>query len=188
MSMHTGRLVLTLSDPHLVPDAESLRARLTEQGFIGAPLRDETTAFLAGDRFLALMTFAGCSVQIELTPPAHGGPFCHVRFAGPFARPRLLHGRNTRPPRCRACRAPLKDWLDFLSPTGEAAPPRLPCPACGEEHPPWEWDWKEGAGYGRFFIQVEEVFPGEAVPAPELLRILQKAEGGNWRYFYTQDP
>jgi hypothetical protein len=68
-----------------------------------------------------------------------------------------------------------------------AADGALDCPACGHSAPPWSWDWKESAGFGRIFLTVEEVFPGEAVPAPALLDLLTRITGCAWRHFYIQD-
>jgi hypothetical protein len=188
MPVHTGRLLLTPEYPHRVPDVPRLRAALSNAGLLGAPLAGPDDTFLVGDRFLTLVTFAGCSVQVELTPPAEGdGPFCHLRLVGPFASPTLLQGRNTRPPRCRACRAPLKDWRERLSAVGQHPDTALACPACGAARPPWDWDWKGNAGFGRFFISVEEVFPGEATPAPALIELLTQETGAAWRHLYVQD-
>ena len=188
MPIHTGRLVLAPRDALEAPNGVLLRAGLADAGFIGMALADNDAAYVVGERFLQLITFAGCSVQLELAPTTCGDPFCHIRFAGPFDQPRLLRGRNTRPPRCAICRAPLKDWMQRLQAHNGAHSPRLRCDACGAGHPPWEWDWKENAGYGRLFVQVEEIFPGEATPTPELISILRKITDTGWRHFYVQDP
>jgi hypothetical protein len=63
----------------------------------------------------------------------------------------------------------------------------ITCPTCGETSPPWAYDWKQKAGFGRLLIRIEEVFPGEAVPTPELMDLLQSSAGCSWRYFYLQD-
>jgi hypothetical protein len=46
--------------------------------------------------------------------------------------------------------------------------------------------WRKNAGFGRVFVTVEDVFPGEAVPVPTLLEGLRAASGVDWRYFYLQ--
>lgn len=188
MPAHTGRLLLTPQDPHEVPDVSRLSAALRAAGFLGARLPGRDGAFLVGEQFLNLLSFAGCSVQLELAPNAgNESPFCHVRLTGPFEHPRLMQGRNTRPPRCPSCRAALQDWGESVEMTARAQAGALTCPACGHRDPPWDWDWKGNAGFGRFFIEVEEVFPGEATPAPTLMEILTRATASPWRYFYVQD-
>jgi hypothetical protein len=37
------------------------------------------------------------------------------------------------------------------------------------------------------FVQVEEVFPGEAVPTSALFEQLIRVSGIGWRHFYIQD-
>ncbi len=51
----------------------------------------------------------------------------------------------------------------------------------------WSWDWKQQGGFARLVIQVEEIFPGEAVPTDALLALLEHESGCAWRYFYVQD-
>ncbi len=186
MSAHTGRLLLRTQDPFLLPEQALLTARLSEAGLLGTPLEGGNHAFAVGERFLQLVTFAGCSVRIELSPVGDA-PFCHIRFTGPFQWPVFLSGRNTRPPRCRNCRSPLRNWKETAPAWDKAAPTSVTCPSCGEASPPWDYDWKEKAGFGRLFIQIEEIFPGEATPTPELMALLSGSSGCEWRHFYIQD-
>jgi hypothetical protein len=186
MSAHTGRLLLSPEDPFLVPDRTLLAAILTEAGFLGEPVSGQIDAFLIGERFLQLLTFAGCSVKVAHADDGNT-PFCHIRLAGPFEQPRFQCGRNTRPPRCPSCRSPLGDWKKRLTNGKEADPAAISCPTCGEASSPWAYDWKQKAGFGRLFIRIEEVFPGEAVPTPELMSLLQNVVDCSWLYFYAQD-
>jgi hypothetical protein len=186
MSAHIGRLLLSPYDPFLAPDRTHLTTTLADAGFLGVPLSGRASAFLVGECFFQLVTFAGCSVRLELTPDG-GTPFCHIRLSGPFERPKFVSGSNTRPPRCRNCRSPLKNWQKMLSSGNELGSAPIPCPGCGRASPTWTYDCKENAGFARLFIQVEEVFPGEAAPTPGLLGLLEDSTGGKWRHFYIQD-
>lgn len=168
--------------------------------------------FLVGERFFNLLAFAGCAVNLRLTPTFTGEPFTHVHLVGPLASPILLLGGNTRPPRCPTCRAANKAITQFPDqysdlnkdtqrdlerPWGRSRqlgqdltlePGReIPCPACGSRHPLWAWDWKGSAGCGRSFVWVEEVFPGEAEPTPTFQAALTSLTASPWRHFYTQD-
>ena len=148
--------------------------------------------FLVGEHFFDLLAFAGCAVNLRLSPTSTGEPFTHVHLVGPLTSPLLLHGGNTRPPRCPTCRAPNKALNLFpdqnpdqdltLDPGRE-----IPCPACGSRHPLWAWDWKGSAGCGRSFVWVEEVFPGEAEPTPTFQAALTSLTASPWRHFYIQD-
>jgi hypothetical protein len=181
-------MLLTPTDPFRRVDMTALRQAMRQGGLIGDDLPGVEGGFLVGERFLELITFAGCSVRLELAPPDAGsGPFCHVRFLGPFDPPVLMQGRNTRPPRCPACRAPARDWHEVLVESPKRAAPLLHCPACGARQPPWLWDWKGTAGYGSCFVAIEEVFPGEATPTPGLYATLKGVTASPWRHFCVQD-
>ena len=252
---HTGRLLLTPADPWLAVDPQVLRANLEDLGFIGQPLPADAVpggaltlppapsrGFLIGERFFNLLTFAGCAVNLRLTPGAKGEPFTHVHLVGPLASPLLLRGGNTRPPRCPSCRAPnpaLSAFADqcpdprpvlvtdgaqdsdrerdlererqrgmnpqYFSLSGTDGAPdsyqdldvdpyvdvdpgrEIPCPTCGARHPLWTWDWKGKAGFGRSFVWVEEVFPGEAEPTPKFQAALTSLTASPWRHCGVQD-
>jgi hypothetical protein len=187
MLNHTGRLVLVPRDPNCALDRTALIHSLAAAGFLGPALTPDGDTFSVGDAFLHLVTFAGCAVHVEVTPGADPDrTFCHVRVAGPYPEPLLLVGRNTRPPRCPACRAPLRDWRNALGQMGTAAQ-ALSCPACQTPSPACAWDWKETGGCVRVSLWVEEVFPGEAAPTDALMRLLAEAAGTPWRHFYIQD-
>lgn len=191
-TLHTGRLILTPVDPHRVPDVDVLIEGLITSDFLGHPIAPEQLptapderAFSTGIGFLSLLTFAGCAVQLEESPT--GKRFSHIRLPAVSDHPRLQIGRNTRAPRCAGCRAPLADWRERIAQWATHPHAGVRCPACGETRPPWSWDWKQHGGFGRVFIQIEEVFPGEAVPTPLFFEQLIRVSGIGWRHFYIQD-
>ncbi|NCA68749.1 MAG: hypothetical protein EOM91_01375 [Sphingobacteriia bacterium] len=185
-AVHTGRLLLTPSDPWHCPDRAPLIAALAAGGFIGDPLSGPEAAFRVGPAFLELLAFTGCAVSIA-TEPSPGAPFCHVRIPPAARVPCLHHGRNTRAPRCGACRGRLSDWRAWIG-EGVLDPTAiLRCPSCGARQPLTQWDWKQQGGFARRLIQIEEIFPGEAVPTPALLALLTATHDCEWRYFYLQD-
>jgi len=186
-TMSTGTLVFnTLAEIDL-PAQSDLESRLRDAGFLGEPYREKESRFLVGERFMQLVSFVGCSPYLQLEPAEEGGDnFCHIRFIGPFEPPRLFTGDNTRPPRCPHCRKPIPEWQtvvpESLEPGNEW---EAPCPLCGRGLATQELDWRHNAGAGRFFIQVSEIFPGEALPVSGLFDILNR-EGMSWDYFYLQ--
>jgi len=182
--LHTGRLLLTPEDARRAPEPQALQALLADAGLAGAPLCKVPGSFAAGPSLLELIGFTGCAVQIG-TAPDDDRDFVHVRIEGPHPQPILKHGRNSRPPRCPACRVPLADWAEQTA-TAETAP-ALHCAACGAQQPAECWDWRSHAGCGRLFVSIEEVFPGEARPLPRLIDLLSGLGIGPWRYFYVQD-
>jgi hypothetical protein len=186
-TLHTGRLVLAPLDPLARVETEPLATLLRDVGLIGAPLPEQSAAFATGARFLDLIAFTGCAVQVELAPASAGGTFAHVRLLGPYSQPRLQSGRNTRPPRCPECGKTLAAWRaqSQTSPVGQT--PNLRCEDCSAVTPAWCWGWRQHAGFGRSFVCIEEVFPGEGAPLPALLGDLETLGIGAWHHFYVQD-
>jgi len=184
----TGRLLLAPATSGPVPGLLSLLDYLQRTGFLGPPLEElGDGAFRIGEAFLQLITFMGCSPHIELEPPPQGGPFCYVHIDGPWSEPLLRYGRNTQAPRCSACRSRITNWQRLLPAWLERPQdPLVDCPRCGRRQRPLDLGWRREASFGRLFIVVEEVFPGEAVPVPALLSGLEQTTGGLWQYFYVR--
>jgi Zn ribbon nucleic-acid-binding protein len=185
-AMTTGSLLLFPADPDADPPAgEAVCATLGVLGLVGAALPEPAT-FLPGPEFARHVVFAGCSPHLVLEPPADGGAYSHVRVHGPHAAPRLLAGDNATAPRCPACRARLDDWRAQLA--AWRADPAVPvaCVACGRTHPASRLDWRASAAVGRLFVEIGNVFPGEAVPGETLLAALGALGGGAWRHAWVR--
>ncbi len=186
--MSIGHLVLRAVPGGQVPTLHAVIQTLGEIGLIGAPYRTEENRFLAGDRFLQLITFLGCSPYLQLEPPPGGGDnFCHVHLSEPSEQPGFLYGSNTRPPRCPNCGQPFTEWKIIVERWWSRDETSPVCTGCGHAQNPMDWNWRRKAGFSRLFIGIPEVFPGEAVPVPDLLTTLQGDEA-EWDYFYVQDP
>lgn len=184
-TLHTGRLLLTPTDPEALVPIDLLRGTLTGLGLLGAPRPGEPLAFAPGEGLWQLIGFSGCAVQL---PVAGDGEIrLHLRLYGPYDAPVLRHGRNSRPPRCPACGRPLADWRRLVDAAQDAPAPSLVCADCGATAPAWRWHWGTRAGCGRVFVSCEEVFPGEGQPLPRLLQVLADLGIGPWRHFHIQD-
>lgn len=191
-SLHTGRLVLAPSDPFfLPPDTDSILSRLRKMKFCGNPLTDlDGKGYLLGERFMQLINFIGCSPYVQLEPTADNRPFCHLIIDGPYPRPRFLQGRNKAFPRCSNCRKRIPQWETHIAEWSEAAETyQSKCPHCGHQQSPANYDWRQSAGCGYLFLFVENIFPNEAIPSPELLNALQTCSKNSpvWNFFYIQD-
>ncbi|WP_296810001.1 hypothetical protein [Thiocapsa sp.] len=192
-SNHVGRLILTPRDAELCPDRDRLVYTLSEAGFIADHIPDRECAYRVGPAFFALLAFVGCAVAIA-SDPQTGNPFCHVVVPPAAAHPLWYQGRNTRAPRCPGCRARLSDWTlrveqfehSASTPGSDRQDSAVVCPICGECRQIWSWDWKQQGGFARLLIQVDEIFPGEAVPTDAFLDLLARESGCAWRYFYVQ--
>ena len=183
--MSSGSLFLHPVDAETACPRDRLAETLAGAGMLGAPYDGRENAFLVGERFLQLVTFMGCSPHIELDPPGgNSDDFCHV-LIHTYAVPRLMVGSNTRAPRCPVCGKPGAVAAAALARRDPALP--VPCDHCGTRNPVASLKWRRDAGFGRLFVEVRSVFPGEAVPVEGLFRTLAETTGGPWNYFYLTD-
>lgn len=196
-SLHTGRLVLAPRDPLQATDQATIARNLEDIRFLGAQLpagADGEQRYRIGPDFGSLIAFTGCAVSFgDQEATDNRGPW--IRLPTPTAAPRLYVGRNTRPPRCPECRAPLREWA--MSPglaAGAAGPlldqdatAALRCRVCGAEACAYRWSFGRHGGAGRSVVMIEEVFPGEATPLPAVLGALAAGTGLPWQFFYQQE-
>ncbi|MFQ5643702.1 MAG: hypothetical protein ACE5FQ_08380 [Thiogranum sp.] len=155
---------------------------LCATGLIGRPgAQAGTDGFPAGDRFMQQIMFLGCSPQPVFDPSqAQDGsqPCCvHLRC---YEEVRFLGTERCPAVRCAGCRTPAR----LPGPHSHDALYR--CGQCGNESRFPDLDWRKGAGFGRFFIEISGVYPHEAVPSDALLNTLGTLSGCHWKYFYTQ--
>lgn len=187
-----SRLLLTPRDPNSYPNAGGLSPVLGELGLLGPRFTYAGhTHYMPGDGFLDLVTFLGCSPAIELAAPDPDVPpqaqiasFCHLREVV-LEDMTFVSGRNTTPPRCPHCRETEPRWEGLIR-NWEKHRQAWHCTACEGVAPPWRWNWRQSAGFGRWFLEVWGVHPAEAVPGEPLLSALEQFSGGPWKYFYTQ--
>ena len=176
-----GILILHPDDPGSRPQLQQLRQLLTGIGLIGVAVAGRQQSFAAGEQFLQLITFMGCSPHIRLEPQdEHDSGYCFVRLVS-FDTPQLRVSAHARPPRCQACAKPVAEaWPEEYASHGAVT-----CPHCRHRHQqPRQLRWRNDSGMGRVFIEIHNIFPGEAQPVAALLRQLQEIDGSPWRYFY----
>lgn len=209
MPLHTGRLLLTPQDPQQAPTLARIRERLIRLRFLGEalpplaehgtgraalaeaeprPAAGETSRFAPGPGFFDVMAFTGCAVQLVSPAAPAAAPSCHIVLEPPSPGTRFFHGRNSRPPRCPACRRTNPEWRAQVNAWSADEEPELHCPSCDQTSTAWSWDWRGHAGFGRLVVRIEDVFPGEATPLPRLLETLAEASDGlDWHWFTVQD-
>jgi hypothetical protein len=128
--------------------------------------------------------------KTESPPSQDGEPFCHLIIDGPHPQPIFLNGKNTTQPSCENCRKRIPQWQPLVDQWLEAPDTFLAsCPHCGHQQNPASYNWRQSAGSGRLFLFVENIFPNEAIPSPELLKSLEESDknGVGWSFFYIQD-
>jgi len=183
-------LVICPEDPQRPPpQLESLISCLTSIGLAGDAMKQDVYTrkhpFMTGERFLDLIAFLGCSPNIKLVPDKDHQSFSHVNIVMNQGESILFrYGTQTRPPRCPGCRSPLKDWRALTAPAAAPYECGWRCPECGRHALPWQFDWRKMAGFGRFFIEITDIYPKEALPQAMLLDALAQAFSMSWTWFY----
>ena len=180
--MSIGKLILYSgsTEPSL-PETNTLIDYLREIGLTGKPLDTNKKTFLTGENFLQLISFVGCSTSVCLTPKtSQDSGFCHLIIKGPFKKPQLVQDKNSRPPRCLVCKKSTPSWQENIDNQ------TIKCPQCENLTRLEDISWGRRAGYGRIFIEIHNIFPGEAQPVHDLLARLGRLTETDWSYFFTE--
>lgn len=171
-------LIIHPGNPEWLPDeTEKIISYLQDTGLVADRLHAEKQSYLVGDKFLDLIAFLGCSPNINLSPQDNLDKYCFVRL---IASDKIIAitGKHTHSPRCPRCTKPEKNWSERMAAT------TLQCSYCGQTSPLWHYNWRKSAGFGRFFIEITEIYPKEAIPQPALLTALGQQYEATWDYFY----
>ena len=197
--MPAHKLLLYPDSPDFRPaEPAALPARLQDIGLAGDGFSVQgKTRYLAGEHFLQLITFLGCSPAIEFEPPAEPdmreaaaeqGSFCHISLSLPETRPAFRGGGTVPPPRCPACRKPVSGWQQALDDWRQAPESDAwVCGRCGHAGRIQDLDFRRHGGFARTFIEIWGIHPSEAVPVDALLTSLAGCSGTGWRYMYVND-
>jgi len=174
-------LVLHAEDPLWRPaDVGPVSEGLAEIGLLacGRP-GDGQKALAAGENFLSLIMFLGCSPQVALQPDQNPDGQALVSV-GLRDFDWVTFRSADKPPavRCPGCRTPLPDTAPQTFDT------LYVCGQCGRESPWFSLDWRQAAAYASFFIDVSGIYPYEAVPSDRLLAHLAGLSGCSWKYFF----
>jgi hypothetical protein len=183
------KLVLHAGDPaHRPPDARVLAATLADIGLIADTLPGLAAAWYAGDAFLSQVIFLGCSPRVEFVPADDRqeaeGLYCHVRYRVQEAESVFRAAPGRLQPRCPVCRAAASEWRQQLHSDPPQAASPYHCTSCERTLSAAELDWRQNAGFGRWFLEIWNVHPHEAVPAEALITALERIAGTPVRYFY----
>jgi hypothetical protein len=110
---------------------------------------------------------------------------CTIELPAATPAVQCLGGAHIADPSCRACDHVLREWGNMLGEWFEdQLNYRWSCPGCRHQSRPWELDWRETCGFGRYSVVIWHVRYGEARPHSELLEGLRATTRVPWGYFY----
>ena len=182
------QLVFHAKNPEYIPESvPHIIKALRDVGFIGEKWQSPEAVmgerYIIGESFLSLVTFMGCAPAIELEPltaEPESTEFCHIEIEDIKSNVEFVRGSENVISRCPHCRQRHADWKVIPENLSYA------CDKCKVESHISEYDWKNTAGIGRFFIHIHGIYPQEALPTSSLLEMLEKISGIEWTYFYIQ--
>jgi hypothetical protein len=195
--MPAHKLLLHPQDARFHVPPERLATHLQAIGLIGPPRALGTDRFYpAGEHFLQLITFLGCSPAIELEPPGDpeqlagasaSGTFCHV-FLECGTQPRFRHDPRSAPPRCPGCREPFPNWSELCaSARNDPVHSMWTCPACRQSGEFSRLPFRKNAAIASCWLEIRGIYPSEAIAGAALLQSLHTLGGGNWQTVYLQE-
>jgi len=185
--MNISKLIFSPKSTDNTFDSQSLLNTLIESQFVITEAQD-TNHYLPGERFLSLITFLGCSPNVNLFP-VDGENHCFISFIEPTEFPSCVGYTKTANPKCPNCTKRIADWKisDWQLP-GEILPGKLCyCDKCQVQTPYTELNWKHECGFARCGFVVNHIYPHEALPTDQLLDLLKQAAGFEWDYSYANN-
>jgi len=180
--MTTSKLIFFPADTQDTISNEIITGALDEIQFIITPSHGDNH-YLPGDNFLSLLTFLGCSPNINLSP-TDNEDHCHISLIKQTDNPQCLGYTRTCNPKCPHCTKRISNWK-----TGnwQLAGSTCLCDKCGMESNYDKLNWKQECGFGRCGFEVAHIYPHEAVPTDQLINALKKKTGFDWKYCYSNN-
>jgi len=145
--------------------------------------------YFAGEKFLQLVTFMGCSPAINLIPnDKNTTESCYIQFK-PIGD---VVFRYTRQQEVRAlcpqCGARVISWRALVEHWGnDLENTQFVCEKCAVHDSIYHLRWREKAGFARLFIDVCNIYPQEGIPTDQLLALLERVTQQKWCYFFTNN-
>ncbi|MEE9310041.1 MAG: hypothetical protein V3U64_03395 [Cocleimonas sp.] len=162
------KLYLYPDKPDFQFDLITLEALLKKLELTGASLAKNRYA--VGGSFLSLLTFMGCSPDIELEPQ-DDKPFCYIEIDS-HENAQFISGKNTKYPPCPQCKSKLTNIV---------------CSNCNEKINPAKLNWRKSAFIASSWIIIGNIYELEAIPNDQLLSALERETGVRWKPAYIRE-
>ena len=166
------KLFLYPDDPNYVCNSHQLTSLLEKLEFIDYEISDKRYAI--GENFLSLLTFMGCSPNIELEPQ-NDKPYCYIEIST-AKEASFIAGKNTKNALCENCKEPLSDPVKS----------KMICPNCNQSIDTTKLNWRKSAFIASCWICVGNIYELEAIPNDQLLLALENETGVKWKPAYIR--
>lgn len=180
--MNTSKLIFFPDSIDKTINNQALLQILINSQFI-TENKQNTNQYLPGDNFLSLITFLGCSPNINLIP-VEGESHCFISFIEHSQEPLCLGYTQTVNPKCPACKKRIGEWKTT---NWQTAGQLCSCDKCQKQTLYAELNWKHECGFARCGFEIHHIYPHEAVPTDQLLDKLKQFSSFEWTYCYTSN-
>lgn len=170
------KLYLYPENPDYRCDEKNLIKRLQEMQFTGTEIGENL--FATGNEFVSLLTFMGCSPNIELEPK-DDIPFCYIEIENHDTN-QLKAGKNLKPANCPNCNSAIKTFIQNKDLQFE-------CPECSSKYDFQNLNWRKSAFIAKCWITIGNIYESEAIPSDQLLSALQKETNQLWKAAYIRE-
>jgi len=161
------KLYLYPDNPDYQIDVDRLTLQLKKDSLLGESL--SSNRYATGDNFLSLLTFMGCSPNVELEPQ-DDKPYCYIEIESQN-KPQFISGKNTKYPPCPYCKEKLNTQI---------------CANCDESIDITKINWRKSAFISSAWICIGNIYELEAIPNDQLFNVLENNTGVAWKYAYIR--
>lgn len=140
--------------------------------------QDNASIFDPGDRLLEYINFLGCSPTLR-----SGDTECQIRIHH-FNVVTGMGGESVEAIRFPGCHHVIPNPGNLLQ-ACQLDDPSWACPECGNTGDIKDINWRKSAGFSQLFIEVNSIFPKEALPNDKFLDLLRHYDTADWRWFYS---
>ena len=173
--MSVSRIIFFPASTSQLIENNLIMTTLTRVQFTETTTRDHSQ-HLPAEHFLSLLTFLGCSPNINLSPAigeADSHDYCTISLL-----------EQSPAPRCPLCKKRITGWK---SASWQQNGQICTCDKCHTETTYANLSWKHECGFGCCGFEVTHIYPHEAVPTDQLLNALQQSTGFQWQYCYANN-
>ncbi|GAA0425042.1 hypothetical protein GCM10009133_36970 [Cocleimonas flava] len=159
-----------------IGDFSSISKTLKELDFIGT--KQGERRYTTGKNFVSLLTFMGCSPNIELEPQENK-PYCYIEIIIE-KEAKFFSGINIKAATCPECKAKI---TDIANPAVENSV----CTNCKKTFKTNRLNWRKTAFIAQYCIVIGNIYESEAIPNDQLLDALKATSLTEWRYAYIRE-
>lgn len=140
-------------------------------------LKNNNGIFTPADQFMNLITFLGCSPNIKLESKTFILTQVNTQLTA-------YGGDSIENIVCPKCKTKITNPFELISNFSEQKIWKSNC--CHNTIEVQKINWRKSAAFSQAFIQINNIFPKEAIPSDQLLKQLSEFSQSSWNYFYSK--